>query len=82
VSKLQLDIRVGCVAVYRGPEVNCFSDLPKGRDLLYYGRGKHKMGITDNGGWMVPKYKILIAKIIYWWARRAKAEGRNETSSL
>ena len=67
--KLQLDIRVGCVAVYRGNPVNCFSDLPKGKDLLFYGRGK-----WDGDKWTVSKIKILMAKIVYWWNRRADSK--------
>ena len=68
MSELQLDIRVGCVAVYRGKPVNCFASLPEGKDLLFYADGKWK-----NGRWVLPKYKIVVAKIVYWWNRRAEA---------
>jgi len=70
MSELQLDIRVGTVAVYRGKQVNCFSDLPKGKDLLFRAEGKWK-----NDRWVLPKYKVIAAKIVYYWNRRADGKG-------
>jgi hypothetical protein len=58
------DVRVGAVAVYRGPTVNCFNGLP---ETAYYGRGK----VTQNNGegvrWSVSWRRVLWAHLVCWW---------------
>lgn len=69
--KLNLDVRIGCVAVYYGEKINCFSDLPDRPDLMFYASGKWD---DKKNGWVLSWRKILSAKLVYLLNRRAERE--------
>lgn len=56
MNKWICDERVGAVAVYRGPQVHCFSGLPR---TAYYGGGKY-----DGASWVVSKYRLRWARFL------------------
>ena len=57
-----VDIRIGCVAVYEGPKLNCLDGILhyNGGPMVYYYRG----GKFINGVWTVKTRHIFIARII------------------
>jgi hypothetical protein len=57
-KKYIFDLRVGCVAVYEVPKLNCLS-LPR-EAFLYYRNGSQ----DENGDWQVDQKYINEAKMI------------------
>ena len=57
-----VDIRVGCIAVYEGPKLNCLDGISYygGMPMVYYHRG----GKMVNGVWTVKRRHIIIARLI------------------
>ncbi len=56
-----VDIRVGCVAVYKGPKQNCLDGISLRADTYYYRGGKWDEKI---GAWVIKKRHVWAAKII------------------
>ena len=70
MNEIQLDIRGGCVAVYRGPILNCLSGISESPRCLFYAHGYWK-----NDQWHVSRRNIQKARRIY---RETSAVTRKE----
>jgi hypothetical protein len=56
------DVRVGAVAVYRGPKVECISDL---EETAYYGRGEMVEKPGQPREWLgIPWYRVVWAHVV------------------
>ena len=60
MNKAIVDIRVGCVAVYPGPVLNCLSGINDRGSTYYYRHGTS----GDDYMWTVKKRHVWVAKII------------------
>jgi hypothetical protein len=62
------DVRVGAVAVYRGPRVNCFGELSE-REVVYRRNGVHVAPSAANGHrcWRLPWRYVVAARLLTFW---------------
>jgi hypothetical protein len=60
-NRWKCDIRVGCIAIYKGKEQDCLYDANK--RAKHYFHGKY----TPERGWEIKRRDVFIAKLITFW---------------